>query len=187
MKFTQLCFIPLLLAVNMASAQGAANVAGFANALEEIRGECSQIASTLSGEAGLAYTKSRAESDLRRFQTRQDVQVYAVGHGYQQTINYQLERMKADSESDANDRQQISKQRDEGISAVNACVEQALEKGKSLYSGVKRNKKMQESATQLMTAWLVNTQSISFDSPNGSLQSNNDWKKAKAGAELSGL
>ena len=187
MKFTHLVFIPLLLAVKLASAQGAVNVASFANSLEEIRGECSQMASKLSGESSTAELKQRLESDLRRMKSRQDVQLYAIGHGRQQTTNYQLEVMKADSEADADERQQISKQRDEGLSVVNACVEKALDKGKALYSGVKRNKKMQESVTQLMTAWLVNTQSISFYSPSGSQESNSDWKKAKAGAELSGL
>ncbi len=177
----------MLLAVTLASAQGVVNVAGFANSLEEIRGECTQIASKLSGEASNAELKQRLDSDLRRMKSRQDVQVYAVGHGRQQTTNYQLEVMKADSEADAAERQQISNQRDEGLSVVNACVEKALEKGKALYSGVKRNKKMQEPATQLMTAWLVNTQSISFYAPSGSQDSISDWKKAKAGAELSGL
>lgn len=187
MKFTHLVFIPLLLAAKLASAQGVVNVASFANSLEEIRGECSQMASKLSGEASTAELKQRLDSDLRRMKSRQEVQLHAIGHGRQQTAEFQLERMKADSDTDANERQQLSTQRDEGSSVVNACVEKALEKGKRLYSGIKRNKKMQESATQLMTAWLVNTQSISFYSPSGSQESNSDWKKARAGAELSSL
>ena len=170
-----------------ASDQGTANIASFANSLEEIRGECSQAASKLSGDFGTAELKQRLDSDLRRMKSRQDVQIYAIGNGRQQTTNYQLDRMKADSEADANDRQQLAKQRDEGSATVDACVETALEKGKTLYTTVKRDKKMREPATQLMTAWLVNTQSISFYSPSGSPQSNNDWKKAKASAELSGL
>ncbi|MEQ6474014.1 hypothetical protein [Comamonas sp. wu1-DMT] len=141
MKFTHLAFIPVLLASTLASAQGTVNVASFANSLEEIRGECSQMASKLSGESSTAELKQRLDSDLRRMKSRGDVQVYAVGHGRQQTMNYQLEVMTADSEADAAERQQISKQRDEGVSVVNACVEKALEKGKALYSGVKRNKK----------------------------------------------
>lgn len=187
MKITHFGFIPLLIASNMATAQGVVNISSFANSLEEIRGECSQMASKLSGEASTAELKQRLDSDLRRMKSRQEAQLYAIGHGRQQTAEFQLERMKADSDTDANERQQLSTQRDDGSSTVNACVEKALEKGKSLYSGVKRNKKMQESATQLMTAWLVNTQSISFYSPSGSPESNSDWKKARAGAELSGL
>jgi hypothetical protein len=70
---------------------------------------------------------------------------------------------------------------------VSDCVEKAIEKGKNLYSAAPRGKNFQESAANLMTAWLVNTKSISFYSPNGSPESDNDWKKAKAAAELSGL
>lgn len=187
MKFTYLGFVSLFFAVNLASAQEIVSTAIFANNLEEIRGECSTMASELSADAALADTKNSSESYLRRLKTRQDVELYAIGHGRRQTVDYQLERMRADSEADANERQQIVAKRDEGSAAVRACIEKAVEKGKTLYSGVKRNKQIEESATQLMTSWLVNTRSVSFYSPSGSQDSNNDWKKAKAAAELSGL
>jgi hypothetical protein len=110
-----------------------------------------------------------------------------MGRGRSETTYYQIDRMKEDNKADADADKQLSMQRNEGSAMVSDCVEKAIEKGKNLYSAAKRGKNFQESASNLMTAWLVNTKSISFYSPNGSPESDNDWKKAKAAAELSGL
>lgn len=177
----------LFCVASLASAQGSAGITGFANNLNTLRGECVKMAFDLSRAVSLAETKAQSESHLRRLRSRQEVEIYAIGHGSRSTSDYQLQRMRGDSEADANDRQLISQQRDEGVAAVASCVQDAIEKGKALFSDVKRNKKVSNAATDLMTPWLVNTQSISFYAPEGSKESRNDWEKAKAAAELAGL
>lgn len=177
----------LFCAASFASAQEATGITGFANNLDALRGECVKMAFDLSGAVSLAQTKAESESYLRRLKSRQDVEVYAIGHGSRNTSNYQLQRMKEDGEADERDRQLISQQRDEGVAAVASCTQVAIEKGKAIFSDIKRNKKVRNAATDLMTPWLVNTQSISFFAPDGSRESRNDWEKAKAAAELAGL
>lgn len=65
------------------------------------------MAFDLSRAVSLAETKAQSESHLRRLRSRQEVEIYAIGHGSRSTSDYQLQRMRGDSEADANDRQLI--------------------------------------------------------------------------------
>lgn len=179
--------VTAILVAAPAIAQNKNNAMQLANELEKISDVCSSKASAFYHEESLAETKLRLDSDLERMQIRQDAEVYGVGHGRQQTQNYYLERLGQKQASDREKSAQLAEGRRQSQEEVAACVTDALDKGKSLYSSFKKNKKTAELANQVMTSWLVNTQTIGKGSPRGTRESEADWKKAKASAELDSL
>lgn len=171
-------------------AQVPINAAQLTNKLDEYRETCAAMASKLSSDESTARLKERLESDLERQQIKMDVEIYAVGHGRNKTTEYYLDRLQKKAEKDKERSSQLAEQGKRNSDTVSACVAQALDQGKTLYAtfkGSKRRNKDIDEASAVMTAWVVNTQTISIGAPQGTNESKNEWQKAKARAELEAL
>ena len=84
----------------------------------------------------------------------------------------------------------VSERRNQDFQAVSGCVAQALDQGKTMYTTFKRSKRSNKDADEanaVMTTWVVNTQTISLGTPQGTNESKNEWQKAKAHADLEAL
>jgi len=121
-------------------------------------------------------------------QLRNDVELYGIGHGRQNTRQYMLDSMERQARLDSEAVDQgivVSKQRD---AEVATCISEAVPKGKAAYAAFKKGKRAAADlalASNLMTSWLVNIETISPGEPEGTDDSNEAWKRAKAEIELS--
>lgn len=119
---------------------------------------------------------------------RNDVELYGIGHGRENTRRYMLDSMErqAKLDSEAVDRGILaSKERD---AEVAGCVADVVPKGKAAYLTFKKGKRAPADlnlANDLMTSWLVNVETISVNQPEGTDESKEAWKRAKAAVELS--
>ncbi|RWU12450.1 hypothetical protein [Xanthomonas phaseoli] len=175
-----------------ASAHGqvVSNAAKLAVELEAERTTCSAMASELSGAASTASLKDRLASEEERTRIEMDTRIYAVSHGRRESTQYMLDRMSQLASTDSANAQARVEKGEQDRAAVAACVSQALEHGKGQYANFKKGKRTKKDADEgsaVMTAWMVNVQSIEMRAPQGTEESKAEWDKAKAHAELESM
>lgn len=171
-----------------ATAQSPSNLPSLLSVVNDARGACSTIAANHQSSERLDALKRRLEAQEAMQRLRNDVELYGIGHGRENTRRYMLDSMErqAKLDSEAVDRGILaSKERD---AEVAACVADAVPKGKAAYSTFKKGKRAPADlnlANDLMTSWLVNVETISVNQPEGTDESKEAWKRAKAAVELS--
>ncbi|WMJ68816.1 hypothetical protein [Stenotrophomonas sp. 24(2023)] len=171
-----------------ASAQSVGNVASLASVVNDTRAACSTLAATHRSSEQRDIQQLSLDSQAARQKIRNDVELYSIGHGRASTDRYMLDLMKNQSKLDkeANERGiLINKERN---AEVAACVSDAVPKGKAAYAAFKKGKRTPADlnlASDLMTSWLVNVETISVNQPEGTSDSNESWRRAKAAVELS--
>ncbi|WP_372174362.1 hypothetical protein [Xanthomonas axonopodis] len=171
-------------------AQDASALNSLTTKIIDLRSQCETIASDHRKNNALEEQKRRLDSRLGEQQLRNDVQLYSIGHGRQQTNTYMLDlltsKAKAESEEAAK-AIEVSRQRD---SEVASCVSDSTSKGKAAFAEFKKSKRSSSditAASELMTSWLVNVESITTQYPEGTVESFEAWKRARAGVELNSL
>lgn len=181
-----------LLAASPASAQSLSTPYGLAMNLGKLRDSCSSDAAKRARENEMASFQARLDSDSARTKIEMDAQVYGVGHGRRATTEYLLEQYRLQAAGDADKAQKQADKSRMDTEAVAKCVERAVAEGKATYAMWKNMNKAKgkaagDEARDVMTAWMVNTQSITLGAPNGTSESKAAWEKAKAHAELGSL
>lgn len=171
-----------------AAAQTPGSLSSLSSVVNDARSTCSAMASSHHDNERLDALKRRLEAEEAMQRLRNDVDLYGIGHGRENTRRYMLDAMErqAKLDSEAIDRGILTtKERD---AEVVACVADAVPKGKSAYSAFKKAKRAPADlnlANDLMTSWLVNIETISVNQPEGTSDSVEAWKRAKAAVELS--
>ncbi|TAM57205.1 MAG: hypothetical protein EPN49_15810 [Rhodanobacter sp.] len=156
--------------------------------LSGLRDTCANQASSASSAEADAQFKSVQDLKTAKFKVQMDSQVYGIGHGSRETRDYMLQQMQSAQQNFEAQSDSIAAKGKSDASDVLACVADAEQKGKALYSDFKkRNKHAASAAESLMTAWLANVDEITFDTPNGSSSTAEAWKTAKTRAELDAL
>lgn len=174
----------------IASAGAPKNNSELAASLSGISGECNAKALDFS----IIESKDRNQRELDRLLNKQkiqnDVQLYAIGHGHQQTEEHMIDLMQQQAQQDISEaRQDAARYADESTQII-ACVQSAENAGKETYAAFKkahRKKEMSDEASSLMTAWLVNLKTVSVAFPNGSNDTRTPWQDAKTHAEIGAL
>lgn len=171
-----------------AAAQNPGGLTSLSAVVNDARSACSTMAASHQDKERLDALNRRLEAQEAMQRLRNDVELYGIGHGRENTRRYMLDSMErqAKLESEAADRGiLVTKERD---AEVAACVADAVPKGKAAYSAFKKGKRGPADlnlANDLMTSWLVNVETISLNQPEGTGDSNEAWKRAKAAVELS--
>lgn len=171
-----------------AAAQNPGNLTSLSSVVDDARSACSTMAASHQSSERLDALNRRLEAQEAMQRLRNEVELYGMGHGRENTRRYMLDSMErqAKLDSEADDRGILtSKERD---AEVAACVADAVPKGKAAYSVFKKGKRTQADlnlSNDLMTSWLVNVETISVNQPEGTSDSNEAWKRAKAAVELS--
>jgi hypothetical protein len=173
----------LLMFASSANAQG---IGELAKTLDGIGSKCHDMASEFRSAESSEDLKRDLDQRLEDQRLRNEVQLYSVGHGRQQTSRYMLELMQLQAQSRADAAAELSKVRAKRVEDVAACIVDAVSKGKSAYAA-RPQKARTPSATDLMSAWVVNIESVTIAEPYGSDASWQAWQREKSKAELDAL
>jgi len=171
-----------------APAQNVSNLVSLASVVNDTRTVCSTLAATHRSSELQDIQKMTLDSQAARQRIRNDVDLYSIGHGRESTDRYRLDLMKSQSKIDGEAIERGMLKNKERNAEVAACVSDAVPKGKAAYSAFKKGKRTPTDlnlANEMMTSWLVNVETISLDKPEGTSDSNESWKRAKAAVELS--
>jgi len=165
-------------------------VADLAATLQAQRDVCAKMAADAKSTYSLAQYQSGLDRQTAAVKAEMDARVYGVGHGRQQTTDYNIQQIQnSENAQNAKDRS-ISDEYGASTQKVGQCVSDFEQKGKSIYVVFKQrhtNNSIRAQAESLMSAWLENMSEINTDTPNGSDTSYGAWKAAKARAEVSSL
>ncbi|WP_130617977.1 hypothetical protein [Dyella amyloliquefaciens] len=157
------------------------------SSLASMRNECAQQAQKARDDFSTATFKAHLDADTGRTQAQMDARVYGVGHGSRETQQYFIDRLKANSDAQAQTLKNISDKYSSDKQSSLACIDEAKQHGKEEYKAFKadpKNKRALPDAESLMTAWLSNMDEITPDQSQGSEATKANWNTAKAHAEL---
>jgi hypothetical protein len=164
------------------------SISALSSSLSSLRDTCAKQAKDASDAQANAQFDSAQQLKTAQVKAQMDAQVYGVGHGSRETNEYLVQRLQEVNQDSQSNDEKIIAQGDADSKAVQACVADAQQKGKTLYSDFKKqNKRSPHAADDLMTAWLSNIEEISFEKPSGSAETAAAWKTSKAHAELAAL
>ncbi len=166
------------------------NSVQLAKALGDQRQTCESLASELAKNDRLEEFQRGLDSKLAMQQLQNDVSLYSIRHGRNQSNQYMLDLMDQKLKKDREDSSKAADLRVERSAKVADCISSGLEAGKATYGDFKKGKRPKKDADEaavLMTSWVVNMESISLQTPEGSTESKAEWQKAKAHAELEAL
>jgi hypothetical protein len=164
----------------------AQGLGALAESLEGIGKKCHDLASEYGSANKSELFKAELDEKLESQRMRNDVDVYSVGHGRQQTTQYMLSRMQQQAEAAANASSQRAAVFEQRAKEVESCTVSAAAEGKALYAS-RPAKAKTASASDLMSAWLVNIESVTSQWPDGRDESRQVWEREKSRAELDSL
>lgn len=175
-----------LLVLAFAGPLHAQALGNLAKTLDGIGSRCQDMASEFRSAESTEDLKRDLDQRLEDQRLRNEVQLYSIGHGRQQTSRYMVELMQLQAQSRSEAAAERSKVRAKRVEDVAACIVDAVSKGKSAYAA-RPQKARTPSATDLMSAWVVNIESVTIAEPYGSDESRQAWQREKSKAELDAL
>lgn len=179
--------VPFCGALNAATPD---SLSGLSEQLTAYRDACSKQAASANAEYSSAQYKASLDMDVAATQAKMDARVYAVGHGRRETRDFMLARLQQDQAAQEQQSNRIADKMKADSDSVKACVANAAQEGKAVYSDFRNSHRKADAraaAETLMTAWLTNLEEISFSAPNGSAATNAQWKTAKTHAEITDI
>jgi hypothetical protein len=165
-------------------------VSDLSTLLNKLGDACSSKASDFERTDSLQQSLMEIDASSRAQKVNMDTQLYGMSHGTQQTEDYQLTLIQKKADDNSAAQSEDTKRIVDEAKQLGACLQSAEVDGKSAYTSFKNdrnNKSVMESATSLMTAWLVNLKTISIHHAKGSDETRPLWQAAKARAELDSL
>lgn len=181
--------VGLLLLSSSALAAGnpPANVSELSAALDNAIKPCTVVASKAMMDDRQS-TVDRQLADIAAGQKmHQDASLYRIGHGERETTQHYAELLQRKADDQTRMIEEGSKKTADGMEAIKSCVASAKATGKALFAQFRagrHSKAVKDDAVSMVTAWLVNADTISMTQPAGSENTYNEWQRVKARAEL---
>lgn len=176
--------------IGTASADVPKNANALATQAGALRDACTSLAAKHSSSESTEQFRRRLDGQEAEQRMRNEVSLYAIGHGRNQANQYALDLMRQNLEADkagSDAAMQVSRERSDEVAS---CVTNALASGKDVYAAFKKSKRPKaeaDEANALMTSWVVNVESISLRDPEGTEETKNAWQRAKSQVELNAL
>lgn len=171
----------------MANNDPPSNVSELSASLDNAIKPCAVVASKAMMDDRQS-TVDRQLADIASDQKmRQEASLYRIGHGERETTQHYAELLQRKAADQTRMIDEGSKKTEDGMESIKSCVASAKATGKALFAKFRaghHSKAVKDDAVSMVTAWLVNADTISMTKPAGSENTYNEWQRVKARAEL---